>query len=179
MQVVRMFELLPAWEGAALAGQVGVEQTRLIARVAANPRVHEALVARVEDLLDDAAVLSFDEFERQVRQFARLADPIGAKSAAEKNHDGRDVTMRQLPDGSWRLYGRFGSLQGADINEILAHFTRRSGSPTGQRPASTSATMRGSAIFAGSRVNGAPMRCTPLCWPEPRRRAPGKPRCRP
>ncbi len=124
MQVVRLFALFPEWEQAALRGEVGVEQIELMARLAANPRVQEALTERSDDLLDDAAVLAFDEFERSVRGFERSSDPEGAKSAAEKNHEARDVKMKQNRDGSWRLTGRFGSLQGAEINEVLAHFNQ-------------------------------------------------------
>jgi hypothetical protein len=122
MQVVRLFELLPAWELAARRGEVGVHQTRLMARVAANPRVHDAVVVEVENLLDDATMRSFDEFERLVRAFERLADADGAQATAAKAHEARDVRLRQLTDGSWRLSGRFGSLQGAEINEVLAYF---------------------------------------------------------
>jgi hypothetical protein len=122
MQVVRLFELLPAWEQAALRGEVGVLQTRLMARIAANPRVHDALVVEAENLLDDAATRSYDEFERLVRAFERLADTEGAQATAAKAHEARDVRLKQLPDGSWRLSGRFGSLQGAEVNEVLAYF---------------------------------------------------------
>lgn len=122
VQVMRMFELLPEWAQAARRGEVGVEQTRLMARVAANPRVHVAVMAKAESLLVDAMFCSFDDFERRLRQFERLADPDGARSRAEKNHDGRDARMVQRPDGSWRFTASFGSLQGAEFNEIFAHF---------------------------------------------------------
>ncbi|MGK0276618.1 MAG: hypothetical protein ACI9N0_003013 [Ilumatobacter sp.] len=48
MQVVRTFELLPAWASAANIGEVGVAQTRLMARVASNPVLHDALSGCVE-----------------------------------------------------------------------------------------------------------------------------------
>jgi hypothetical protein len=32
--------------------------------------------------------------------------------------------MRQNPGGEWALSGRFGSLQGAEFNEIFAHFVQ-------------------------------------------------------
>ena len=40
IQTMRMFDLLPTWAAAARSGEVGVAQTRLMARVAANPRIH-------------------------------------------------------------------------------------------------------------------------------------------
>ena len=122
IQVSRLFELLRCWSVAAHAGEVGVEQTRLMARVAANPRIHDALIEHGERLLDDAIVSPFDVFERLVRNFVRLADPDGASGDAERGHGRRDVTMRQKPGGEWVLAGRFGSLQGAEFNEIFAHF---------------------------------------------------------
>lgn len=122
MQVVRMFELIPGWADAARRGEVGVEQTRLMARIAANPRVHVALMETWDRLLDDACVFPFDVFERRVRDFARLADPDGASSTADTCRERRDAFLAQNPDGSWRLSGRFGSLDGARLNEVFAHF---------------------------------------------------------
>ncbi len=122
MQVVRLFELVPSWAQAARTGEVGVAQTRLMARVAANPRVHIALIESVESLLADAIVLPFDEFERRARDFERSADQTGAETQAQRNHDARDAQMRQQADGSWVLRATFGSLQGAELNEVLAHF---------------------------------------------------------
>lgn len=122
MQVVRLFSLLPEWAEAAREGRVGVEQTRLMARVAANPRIVEAVVECADALLTDAMVESFDVFERRVRLFARAADADRARRDAESAHDRRNVSVRQLPDGSWRVSCRFGSLQGAEFNEMLAAF---------------------------------------------------------
>lgn len=122
MQVLRMFELLPGWARAARAGEVGVGQTRLMARVAANPRVHIALMDEWERLLDEACVLEYDAFERRLRDFERLADPAGAASSAESREGRRDARMGQRRDGSWWLSASFGSLTGAEMNEVFAHF---------------------------------------------------------
>jgi hypothetical protein len=117
-----MFELLPTWAAAARSGEVGIAQTRLMARVAANPRVHNALIECVESLLADAIVLPYDNFERKVRDFQRSADQTGAGTQARQNHAARDAMMHQKADGSWILWATFGSLQGAEINEVLAYF---------------------------------------------------------
>ena len=122
MQTMRFFELVPAWAAAAGSGEVGVAQTRLMARVAANPRVHVAMVECVESLLADAIVLPFEEFERRVRDFGRSANQDGAGTQARKNHEARDAGMRQRRDGSWWMWAKFGSLQGAQVNEVFAHF---------------------------------------------------------
>ncbi len=121
-QTMRMFELLPSWARSARAGLVGADQTVLMARVAANPRISADLAANIDALLDDARSLPYREFERRLRRFERLADPDGAKQANERAVDDRDATMRQRPDGSWRLEARFPSLDGAEVNEVLAHF---------------------------------------------------------
>ena len=124
MQIHRMFTLLPDWRRAAESGNtnLGDAQLRLMARVASNPRIHDALVIESLDLLADAETLPYDQFERRLRDFERSADFDGARRAAERAHDTRDTRIRQQPDGSWKLAARFGSLQGAEINDILAHF---------------------------------------------------------
>lgn len=125
MQVVRLFDLAPTWAAAARSGEVGVGQTRLMARVAADPNVRTVLADRThiaEALLTDAIVLAYDEFERRVRNFERSADQDGAATQARRNHERRDAMMRQRRDGSWVLWATFGSLQGAELNEVLAHF---------------------------------------------------------
>ncbi len=127
MQVTRMFDLIPTWADAARTGEVGVAQTRLMARVAANPRVHVALLECVESLLADAIVRSYDEFERRVRDFQRSADQNSAETQARHNHAARDATMRQKADGTWVFHATFGSLQGAEINEVLAYFIQAEG----------------------------------------------------
>jgi hypothetical protein len=126
MQLHRMFELLPGWKAAAESGNtnLGDDQLRLMARVAANPRIRTALAEVADELLTDAEIMSYDAFARRLRDFERSVDCDGAKAAAEQAHDARDTVMRQQPDGSWRLSARFGSLQGAEINEVLAHFNQ-------------------------------------------------------
>ena len=121
-QTMRMFELLPAWTAAARDGTVGADQVALIARVAASPRITDALIDGAADLLDDARRLSFRRFEERVRTFVKLADRDGTRSVDERSCDRRHVTLRQLRDGSWRLTGRFPALMGAQINDTFAHF---------------------------------------------------------
>ena len=119
---MRFFDLVPAWAAAAGSGEVGVAQTRLMARVAANPRLHVALVECLESLLADAILLPYDEFERRVRDFERSANQDGAATQAKQNHEARDAGMYQRLDGSWRMWAKFGSLQGAQVNDVFAHF---------------------------------------------------------
>ena len=122
-QTVRLFELLPRWAAAARAGEVGVDQTVLMARVAANPRLQEALPAQADELLDDARFLSYDEFEKRLRTWVALADPIGDAERAERARQRRGARMRFDRDrGVWSLTARFGAVDGAEFNEIMSYF---------------------------------------------------------
>lgn len=121
-QTMRLFELLPTWADAARSGDVGTDQTLLMSRVAANPRIQLDLVANVERLLADARRLPFDEFERRLRNFERSADHERARADAIAVQERRDASMRVQSDGSWRLSATFGSLDGSEINEVFAHF---------------------------------------------------------
>jgi hypothetical protein len=134
IQTMHMFEPIPTWATAPRTGEVGIAQTRLMARVAANPRVHDALLDCAESLLTDAVVLPYDEFERKLRDFQRSADQTGADKQARQNHAARDAMMRQKADGSWILWAIFGSLQGAHINEWpTCHEPNTNDAPTQQQ----------------------------------------------
>jgi hypothetical protein len=54
--------------------------------------------------------------------FERSANQGGAATQAKQNHEARDAGMHQRPDGSWRMWAKFGSLQGAQVNDVFAHF---------------------------------------------------------
>ncbi|BAN01406.1 hypothetical protein YM304_10920 [Ilumatobacter coccineus YM16-304] len=94
----------------------------LMGRVASNPRIQLDLVANVERLLADERRLPYDQFERRLRNFERSADGERARRDAEAVRERRDASMRLRPDGSWRLTATFGSLDGAEVNEVFAHF---------------------------------------------------------
>jgi hypothetical protein len=82
-------------------GQVGVAQTRLMARIAANPRIDpDVLVRGVWQLMADAMDVSSIEFERRALTFEALADPIGAAEKTERNRLRRTATIHQESDGS-------------------------------------------------------------------------------
>jgi len=85
MKIVRLFDLLPEWKASAEQGDVGVDQVRLMAQIAANPRLHEALQAGGgAELLFDAEWVQFHVFEERARNWARLADPQGATEVARR-----------------------------------------------------------------------------------------------
>lgn len=123
VQTARMHARLGVWRSAERAGLVGVDQSRLLARVVANPRLPDDVVERdTWELLVDALDLTYDEFEAAARRWEMLADPVGSLSRAKRNHELRDVRLGQRPNGSWQLTGSFGGAQGAELNEIWAHF---------------------------------------------------------
>ena len=123
VQTSRMYRRLGVWAAAAAAGEVGVAQCELMARVAANPRIDDTLLARdAEMLLADAVALPFDVFERRVRTWEALADPQGDRNRHEHLEQDRTVRLRPRPEGGWTLTGSLGELSGSEFNEILAHF---------------------------------------------------------
>ena len=104
-------------------GEVGVAQSELMARVAANPRVPDELLQRDEQLLlDDARSLPYEEFERRLRTWEALADPAGDAGAAARCAAARSVRLRPRPEGGWHLAGFLDELAGNEVAEILAHF---------------------------------------------------------
>ncbi len=70
-QMARMQPRLQQWSEAFVDGRVGVEQTSLMAQIAADPRItDDALSAREGDLLDDAMSLPYEEFKRRALALA-------------------------------------------------------------------------------------------------------------
>ena len=123
VQTARMRHRLADWDMAARVGGVGVAQSELMARVAANPRIGDDILQRDQRmLLDDAQTQSFDEFQRRLRTWEALADPSGDRSRASQQHLHRHVHMRGRPEGGWTLSGSLDELSGSEFNEILAHF---------------------------------------------------------
>ena len=54
MQIVRLYDTLPAWEHAARNGDLGLEQIRLAARTFARTTIRQAFIDQSDELLDDA-----------------------------------------------------------------------------------------------------------------------------
>lgn len=124
VQSARLHARRPEWAGALGRGEIGVAQSELMARVAANPRVPADLFDRDQaTLLAEARTASFDEFERGVRAWEALADPDGDRVRNERAVATRDVTLRGRRDGyGWLLDGRLGELDGGEVMEILGWF---------------------------------------------------------
>lgn len=123
LQTSRLHERLPDWGAAEGHGTVGVAQSELMARVAANPRIAGDVLRRDQAmLLDDAVSLSFDDFDRRVRMWEALADPDGDRLRNERIHARRDVNLRPSAAGGWTLAGCLPELGGAEFMEIFSWF---------------------------------------------------------
>lgn len=123
VQTARLHQMLPEWADAAVDGRVGVAQSELMARVAANPRIAAVVLERDSPaLLDDAISQPFDEFERRVRMWEALADPDGDRDRNERLHASRDVRVRPCPEGGWTITGNLAELAGCEFNEIFSWF---------------------------------------------------------
>lgn len=122
MQTIRAVRELPVVAAAYEAGRVPTAHMRAIARVAANPRVHEYLQFADAIFAEQASTLPYDDFVAWLRDWVALADADGAARDDEISHERRRLSMVENFDGSWSLEGHFGAAQGAAIKETLDHF---------------------------------------------------------
>lgn len=123
LQTARMRHRLVEWADAARAGTVGVAQSEAMARVVANPRIDPSILTRDAGmLLDDAMSLPFDEFERNLRVWEALADPVGDLADNEGARARRTVNLIPRPDGGWNLAGFLPELAGVEFAEIFAWY---------------------------------------------------------
>ncbi|CAN5904178.1 hypothetical protein BH23ACT2_BH23ACT2_22310 [soil metagenome] len=119
----RALRSLPAVREAFAVGDVGVCHVERIARAHANVRVRERLCGHDQALAAHARALGYRRFDGLVTDWVRRADEDGTRDASQRSHDNRDAKMVQDFDGSWRLTAGCGSLQGAELYEILRWFT--------------------------------------------------------
>ena len=167
-QMARQLPRLVLWSEAFVDGMVGVEQTSLMAQVAADPGVRdEALQAAESELLDDAMALPYEEFKRRVLRWQALVDTDGAADQAERVRNQRGATMTEPDSGGWELTARFDDLRGAEYCEAWAHYCQASSKPIGPKPWNASARATSPPpIWPAPTANVEP---TPS-WPWPCRR---------
>ncbi len=123
IQTARMRDRLGEWAHAARTGTVGVAQSELMGRVAANPRIEPDVLARDAGmLLDDAINLPFAEFEHNLRTWEALADPVGDDDRNERTKARREVDLRPRPDGGWNITGFLPEPSGVEFAEIFAWY---------------------------------------------------------
>jgi hypothetical protein len=168
VQTARLHEALPEWADAVADGRVGVAQSELMARVAANPRIPADVLGRDSPaLLDDAISQSFDEFERRARMWEALADPDGDRDRNERLHANRDVRVRPRPEGGWTITGNLAELTGCEFNEIFSWFIEAEWHTDWPTPVSVWVRLPPLPISPAQKRNAARMPSWP--WPEPPR----------
>jgi hypothetical protein len=121
-QAVKVMGAMPAVAAAHADGRLGVSQLARIAKVFANRRVREALIAADVAMCRAAVMLPYPEFDAAIGDWERLADEDGAGDRAERNHANRDFRMPRNLDGSARFEGGGGS---GDMDEIEAVWQRQ------------------------------------------------------
>lgn len=121
-RAARTLRDLPEVAAAFAAGEIGSCQVACIGRAHANPRVREQLCRQDAALATAARRLPYRHFDRLVSDWVRRSDQDGTCDRAQRAHEARDARMWQDFDGSWTLFARCGSLQGAELETILRHF---------------------------------------------------------
>lgn len=123
VQTARLLHAIPEARSAAHEGVLGLAQSRLLAKVFANPRCAEQLPASAELLVSHARSLWFDEFSVVVRRWEALADADGARRAHERAHLQRDAQVSIVGERVY-LDARGGVPAGVVIEEIFERFCR-------------------------------------------------------
>ncbi len=113
---------LPDTREAFGAGEVGACQVRRMARAHSNPRVRDRLPEFEGPLLRIAKSESYKSFDEVVTDWVRLADEDGTCEVNQRNHENRDARLHREFDQSWELTAGCGSLSGAELKTIFAHF---------------------------------------------------------
>ena len=123
VQTSRALRRLPLVEAAYARGEIPTEHARAIARAVSNPRVAEWVPGADPIFAHHATILGYDDFVAALRQWEALADADGADQASERCHERRNATLLESAiDGSFRLEGNHGALQGAAMAEIFERF---------------------------------------------------------
>lgn len=125
LQAARFGVRVPVWAAAEGAGLVGVAQMRVMAAIAANPRIDGATLDRgARLLLGDAMDRSFEDFERLARTWEMLADPVGAADDAERARQRRHATLRSRSGGGFDLHAVFDDIGGVEFEQVFAHYVQ-------------------------------------------------------
>ena len=124
-RVVRMQRDLPEVAAAHAAGEVGGPQVERIARVHANPRIADELAGIDRQVARAAAMLPYQEFEAALAEWERLTDEDGAGDEAARAQARRDHRMHRDLDGSWRIEGSSGGVDGQVAYDIWQRQVQR------------------------------------------------------
>ena len=121
----RMLRAMPLVAAAFAEGSIGPCQVDRITRTYANKRVRHDLEAQDANVAILAARESYETFDRRLTDWERLADEDGAGDRAERSHRDRNFSFHRNFDGSWRIEGGVGALQGAEMDAIHRRFVER------------------------------------------------------
>ncbi len=102
-----------------ITGRLGVAQAHLLGRLFKTPRVGQFVPLFVDDFLDQAAQLSYADFEQHVRNWRLLVDQDGPDP--ERAHRQRGASL-QFSDHEFRFVMNGPSIDGATFKALLKRF---------------------------------------------------------
>ena len=118
----RMLGDMAAVRAGLAAGLIGLCQIDRMALVYVNPRVQARFVALDGQVAILAAALTYEEFDRRLKNWVRQVDEDGTADRARRCQENRRARLVQEFDGGWDLLGGFGSLSGAQMHTIHLAF---------------------------------------------------------
>ena len=148
-----VLRMLPAVREALRAGRIGVAQVHLLAKLAANPRVHDKLAGSEPVLLEAAQELRYEDFKIVCQRWEQLADADGAHRDHERSLAHRNASIVEVD-------GEFECVPGRRRSRARSCARSSSGSatpstaPIGKRPSPSTAS-------GPARVDAAHRRATP------------------
>jgi hypothetical protein len=120
-QTARLLHALPEVREAAHSGALGLAQTRLLARLHANPRCSDQLADSAAMLVGHATTLPYEDFGDVVRRWEALADTDGAHANHERAHNLRNAHVNIIDERVY-LDAQGGVIAGTAIREIFERF---------------------------------------------------------
>jgi Domain of unknown function (DUF222) len=121
-QLGRLLARFPQVADAVDTGGLGSPQLRLLAKVAANPRVGDQLDDAIELLVAQACSLEFDDLVIAVARWESLADEDGAGDRHERAHRNRSANVH-VGEYGFELDAKGTTAVGVQMKEVLDAFT--------------------------------------------------------
>jgi Domain of unknown function (DUF222) len=118
IRLARHLGLMPHTEAALESGAITLDHARRLARVR-NGRTQTQFDLDEQQLLANAANLSFQEFENMTRYWEQHADPDGAEQAEQRAIEDRNLSLSRLND-EWIIRGTSDLMSGSQISEALS-----------------------------------------------------------
>jgi hypothetical protein len=115
---VRLRAQLPDVDTALAAGRIGEPHARVLAEGAANPRISDAFIAAVPELLVEAERMLFDVWRQRVTALIAALDQDGSPPDDEPL-DRNTLSMTRGFDATWNLKGQFTDTIGEAIHTAL------------------------------------------------------------